>query len=47
MYFLIILLNIQIASYDSDLLLEETESNSKKITMQLLKIWQQEIQTDK
>lgn len=39
--------NLEIASYDSDLSLEETESNSKKITMQLLKTWQQEIQTDK
>ncbi|KAG5327214.1 NOC2L protein, partial [Pseudoatta argentina] len=39
--------NLEIASYDSDLSLEETESNSKKITIQLLKTWQQEIQTDK
>ncbi|KYQ51750.1 Nucleolar complex protein 2 like protein [Trachymyrmex zeteki] len=39
--------NLEVASYDSDLSLEETKSNSKKITMQLLKTWQQEIQTDK
>lgn len=42
-----ILLNIQVTSDDSDFQPEEAESDCKKITMQLLKAWQQEIQTDK
>ncbi|XP_018349997.1 PREDICTED: nucleolar complex protein 2 homolog isoform X1 [Trachymyrmex septentrionalis] len=40
--------NLVVASDDSDFQLEETENDSKKkITKQLLKKWQQEIQTDK
>ncbi|CAL1684552.1 unnamed protein product [Lasius platythorax] len=40
--------NLEIASDDSDFQPEEAEEgDSKKITMQLLKTWQQEIQTDK
>ncbi|EFN69102.1 Nucleolar complex protein 2-like protein [Camponotus floridanus] len=39
--------NLEIASDDSDFQPEEVENDSKKITMQLLKTWQQEIQTDK
>lgn len=38
--------NLEIASDDSDFEPEEAQSDSK-ITMQLLKTWQQEIQTDK
>ncbi|KYN06176.1 PREDICTED: nucleolar complex protein 2 homolog [Cyphomyrmex costatus] len=38
--------NLEITSYDSDFSLKETENNSKKVTMQLLKTWQQEIQTN-
>ncbi|XP_067208098.1 nucleolar complex protein 2 isoform X2 [Linepithema humile] len=39
---------LEVASDDSDFHPEETEENSKKkITLKLLKIWQQEIQTDK
>jgi len=37
-----------VASDDSDFQPEETEDNSKKkITIQLLKTWEQDIQTDK
>ncbi|XP_012536796.1 nucleolar complex protein 2 homolog [Monomorium pharaonis] len=40
--------NLEVASDDSDFQPEETEGDSKKkITMQLLKIWQQQIQTDR
>lgn len=39
--------NLEIASDDSDFQPEEAEGDSKKITIQLLKTWQQEIQTDK
>ncbi|XP_011176121.1 nucleolar complex protein 2 homolog isoform X2 [Solenopsis invicta] len=39
--------NLEVASDDSDFQAEETEGGSKKkITMQLLKTWQQQIQTD-
>ncbi|XP_070160038.1 nucleolar complex protein 2 [Polyergus mexicanus] len=39
--------NLEIASDDSDYQPEEAKGDSKKITIQLLKTWQQEIQTDK
>ncbi|KAM0728652.1 Nucleolar complex protein 2 [Formica fusca] len=39
--------NLEIASDDSDFQPEEADGDSKKITIQLLKTWQQEIQTDK
>ncbi|KAL6449010.1 hypothetical protein ACFW04_000612 [Cataglyphis niger] len=39
--------NLEIASDDSDFQPEEAKGDSKKITLQLLKTWQQEIQTDK
>lgn len=39
--------NLEIASDDSDFQPDVAEGDSKKITIQLLKTWQQEIQTDK
>ncbi|XP_071628025.1 nucleolar complex protein 2-like isoform X2 [Temnothorax longispinosus] len=39
--------NLKVASDNSDSQSEEADDNCEKITMQLLKVWQQEIQTDK